>query len=88
MRETRHQFREDLEELERQTVGGLEMVIDALDRGLESILHHDVELAGMVVAVDERIDARYLEIHKGLLVLLAVSRLSRVTCGSSRRCCT
>ena len=71
MRETRHQFREDLEELERQTVGGLEMVIEALDRALESILHHDVELAGMVVAGDERLDARYLEIHKGLVVLLA-----------------
>ena len=71
MLETRHQFHESLNELERQTLEGLEMVIQQLDRALESISHQDVELAGMIVADDHRVDARYLEIHQGVLSLLA-----------------
>ena len=71
MLETRHEFRESLKELERETLEGLEMVIQQLDRALESISHEDVELAGMVVADDDRVDARYLEIHQGVLSLLA-----------------
>ncbi len=71
MQETRHQFRETLKELEGQTLGGLEMVIGQLDRALEAISYQDVELAGMVVADDDRIDGRYLEVHQGVLSLLA-----------------
>ena len=71
VRETRHQFREDLAELERQALGGLDMVIQSLDRALESLTYQDVELAGMVIADDNRIDGRYLEVHQGLLSLLA-----------------
>jgi phosphate transport system protein len=71
MQETRHQFREDLKELERQTLGGLDLVIGQLDRSLESISYQDVELAAMVVADDDRIDGRYLEVHQGVLSLLA-----------------
>ena len=71
MQETRHQFREELKELEAQTLGGLELVIQQLDRSLESISYQDVELAGMVVADDDRIDGRYLEVHQGVLSLLA-----------------
>jgi phosphate transport system protein len=71
MQETRHQFRESLKELEQQALGGLDMVIQQLDRALESISYQDVELAGMVVADDDRIDGRYLEVHQGILSLLA-----------------
>ncbi len=71
MQETRHQFRESLRELERQALGGLDLVIGQLDRSLESISYQDVELAGMVVADDDRIDGRYLEVHQGVLSLLA-----------------
>jgi phosphate transport system protein len=71
MQETRHQFRESLKELERQTMGGLDIVIQQLDRGLESLSYQDVELASMVVADDDRIDGRYLEVHQGILSLLA-----------------
>jgi phosphate transport system protein len=69
--ETRHQFREDLKGLEQQTLGGLDMVTQQLDRALESLSYQDVELAGMVVADDDRIDGRYLEVHQGILSLLA-----------------
>jgi phosphate transport system protein len=71
MQETRHQFRESLKELEQQALGGLDLVIGQLDRALESISYQDVELAGMVVADDDRIDGRYLEVHQGILSLLA-----------------
>ena len=45
--------------------------IQQLDRALEAISYQDVELAGMVVADDDRIDGRYLEVHQGVLSLLA-----------------
>jgi phosphate transport system protein len=69
--ETRQRFREDLAEVERQTLGGLELVIQQLDRALEALMYQDVELAGIVVADDDRIDGRYLEVHQALLSLLA-----------------
>ena len=50
IQETRHQFHEDLAELERQTLGGLELVIGALDRAVESVIYQDVELAVMAIA--------------------------------------
>jgi phosphate transport system protein len=71
MQETRHQFREDLKTLERQALEGLDMVVQQLDRALESLGYQDVELAGMVVADDDRIDGRYLEVHQGVLSMLA-----------------
>src|SRR5437660_9517156 len=71
MQETRHQFREDLKELERQVLGGLDLVTGQLDRALESVSYQAVELASMVIADDDRIDGRYLEVHQGILSLLA-----------------
>jgi phosphate transport system protein len=72
MQETRHQFREALKDLEKQALGGLDLVTAQLDRALEAIGYQDVELAGMVVADDDRIDGRYLEVHQGILSLLAL----------------
>jgi phosphate transport system protein len=71
MQEIRHQFRETLRELEEQALGGLDIVVSQLDRALEAVAYQDVELAGMVVADDDRIDGRYLEVHQGILSLLA-----------------
>ena len=71
MPEPRHRFQEDLAALERQALDGLDLVIRQLDRSLESISYQDVELAGMVVADDDQIDGRYLEVHQGLLSLIA-----------------
>jgi phosphate transport system protein len=72
MQETRHQFHESLRELEQQTLGGLDMVVEQLDRALESISDQNVELAELIVADDDRIDGRYLEVHQGVLSLLAL----------------
>jgi phosphate transport system protein len=69
---TRSHFQEELAALEEQALGGLDMVVSALDRALETVQHQDVELASMVIADDDRIDGRYLEVHQGVLSLLAL----------------
>ncbi len=71
LHETRHQFREDLRELEEQVLGGLDLVTQQLDRALESVNYQDVELATIVIGNDHRIHGRYLEVHQGILSLLA-----------------
>jgi phosphate transport system protein len=71
MVETRVHFLEELRRLEAQALGGLDMVAEALDRTLEAVQHRDIELAAMVIADDDRIDGRYLEVHQGVLSLLA-----------------
>jgi phosphate transport system protein len=64
-------FQEELSRLEEQGLGGLDMVVSSLDRAIEALEHQDVELAGLVIADDDRIDGRYLEVHQGILTLLA-----------------
>jgi phosphate transport system protein len=65
-------FQEELAKLEEAALGGLDLVVGALDRALETVRHQDVELASMVIADDDRIDGRYLEVHQGILSLLAL----------------
>ncbi len=69
---TRTHFQEELAGLERSALGGLELVAMALDRALETVQNQDIELASMVIADDDRIDGRYLEVHQGILSLLAL----------------
>ena len=70
--EARHEYREELKSLEERTLEGLDMVVATLDRTLEAIEHQDIELASLVIADDDRIDGRYLEVHQGILSLLAL----------------
>src|SRR3954463_10302907 len=65
-------FQEELRRLEDQALGALDLVVQALDRTLEALEHHDIELAAIVVHDDDRIDGRYLEGHQGILSLLAL----------------
>jgi phosphate transport system protein len=69
---TRTHFQEELASLEQMALGGLDMVASAVDRALETVQHQDVELASMVISDDDRIDGRYLEVHQGILSLLAL----------------
>ena len=69
--ETRHEYREELAALERRALDGLDLVVAALDRTVEAIRHQDIELAELVIADDDVIDGRYLEIHQATLTLLA-----------------
>jgi phosphate transport system protein len=64
-------FQEELARLEEMGLGGLNMVVTALDRAIEALDHQDVELAQLVIADDDRIDGRYMEVHQGILTLLA-----------------
>ncbi len=68
----RQHFQEELAKLELAALGGLDLVTDNLDRAIETVQHRDVELASMVIADDDRIDGRYLEVHQGILSLLAL----------------
>jgi phosphate transport system protein len=67
----RAHFQQQLQELEAHTLGGLDLVLEQLDRVTEALLHQDVELAQMVIDDDDRVDGRYLEVHQGILSLLA-----------------
>lgn len=68
---TRTQYQEELAKLEANTLEGLDMVISALDRTLEAVEQQDAELATLVVADDDRIDGRYLEVNQSILTMLA-----------------
>ena len=69
---TRVHFQHELQALEAQALGALDLVIDTLDRTLEALQHQDIELAAIVIHDDDRIDGRYLEVHQGILSLLAL----------------
>jgi phosphate transport system protein len=64
-------YLEELATLEASALGGLDLVNVALGRTMEAVEHQDVELAQVVIADDDRIDGRYLEVHQGLITLLA-----------------
>jgi phosphate transport system protein len=68
----RVQFQEELGRLETQALGALDLVVTTLDRTLEALQHRDIELAAIVIQDDDRIDGRYLEVHQGILSLLAL----------------
>ena len=72
MQSHRLHFQEELQRLEEQALGGLDLVVTTLDRTLEALQHRDIELAAIVIADDDRIDGRYLEVHQGILSLLAL----------------
>jgi phosphate transport system protein len=71
MPDTRLHYQDHLEELERNALGGLDLVIASLDRTMEAVEHQDMELAELVIADDDRIDGRYLEVHQEILTMLA-----------------
>jgi phosphate transport system protein len=71
MPEVRTEYQQELDSLEASALGGLDLVSSALSRTLEAIEHQDIELAQIVVADDDRIDGRYLEVHQALITLLA-----------------
>jgi phosphate transport system protein len=67
----RTEYLEELSNLEASALEGLDMVATSLARTMEAVENHDVELAEVVIADDDRIDGRYLEVHQSLITLLA-----------------
>jgi len=68
---TRLHYQDELRQLEVRALEGIDMVVQSLDRTLEAVEHQDIELSQLVVADDDRIDGRYLEVHQEILTLLA-----------------
>lgn len=71
MTEYRIQYQEELTRLEEGAMGGFDLVLKALDRAMEAGENQDIELANLVVESDDQLDGRYLEVHQGLITLLA-----------------
>jgi phosphate transport system protein len=67
----RIKYQQELRDLEASVVGGIDLVLEQMDRVTEALQHQDVELAEIVIADDDRIDGRFLEVHQGILSLLA-----------------
>ena len=70
--QARVHFQDELRGLEAQALGALDLVITSLDRTMEALEHQDIELASIVVQDDDRLDGRFLEVHQGILSLLAL----------------
>lgn len=68
----RQHFQGQMLELERSALGGLDMALGQVERVLDALEHADLRLAQFVIADDDRIDGRYLEVHQGVLSLLAL----------------
>jgi phosphate transport system protein len=67
----RIQYQEELEKLEVRALEGLDLVAEQLTRAIEAVEHQDTELGDLVIANDDIIDGRYLEVHQSILTLLA-----------------
>ncbi len=68
----RHHFQGQMLELERSAIGGLDMALGQVERAVLALETADLRLAQFVIADDDRIDGRYLEVHQGVLSLLAL----------------
>jgi phosphate transport system protein len=68
---SRAEYREELDRLEYSALDGLDLVAAQLDRSIEAVEHNDTELAELIVASDDVVDGRYLEVHQAILTLLA-----------------
>jgi phosphate transport system protein len=71
MKDMRTEFHDQLHELEEGALSALDLTSTALDQAIEAVVNSDQELAVMVIDNDDRIDGRYLDVHQGLLNLIA-----------------
>ena len=68
----RQLFQGQMRELEHAALGGVDMALGQVERVLAALAGADQRLAQFVIADDDRIDGRYLEVHQGVLSLLAL----------------
>ncbi len=67
----RVQYQGELAALEARALEGLDLVSAQLERAAEAVEHRDTELGDLVIASDDVVDGRYLEVHQSILTLLA-----------------
>jgi phosphate transport system protein len=65
-------FQDEMQRLEEQALTGLDLVARTIDRTREAVREQDVELAASVIADDDLIDGLYLQVHQGVLSLMAL----------------
>jgi phosphate transport system protein len=68
----RPHFHEELEALELEILGMGELAERAVSRAVHALVHGDVDEAGEVIAADDAIDERYMDIESRALNLLAL----------------
>jgi phosphate transport system protein len=64
-------YQEELEQLEQHALGGLDLVAAQLEKATEAVEHQDTELAELIIASDDVIDGRYLEVHQAIISMTA-----------------
>jgi phosphate transport system protein len=69
--EGRLHLRDEIRELEKHALGGMDIVADQIDRTMRVVVDRDFAMADMVIADDDRIDGRFLEVHSEILSLIA-----------------
>jgi phosphate transport system protein len=69
--EGRLHLRDEIRTIEKRALSGMDIVADQLDRTLRVIVDRDFAMADMVIADDDRIDGRFLEVHQEILTLIA-----------------
>jgi phosphate transport system protein len=69
--QTRSAFTEELRLLEVQTLDALDLVATTLERALQALRHGDLDLARVVVADDDALDDRYVDVNGRVITLLA-----------------
>ena len=67
----RVQYQEELAKLEERALDGFDLVAAQLEKAVEAVEHQDMELAELVIASDDVVDGRYLEVHQSILTMLA-----------------
>jgi phosphate transport system protein len=72
VQETRHRFHQELTDLEHELLAEGEDAASAVERAVQALAHRDEELAHRVVARDDVIDRRYLDIEARILEVLAL----------------
>jgi phosphate transport system protein len=71
MPEGRLHLRDEIRDLEKHALSGLDLVVDQIDRTMRVVVDRDFGMADMVIADDDRIDGRFLEVHQEILSLIA-----------------
>ncbi len=67
----RLRLRDDIRTLEKRALSSMDIVADQIDRTLRVVVDRDFAMADMVIADDDRIDGRFLEVHSDILSLIA-----------------
>jgi len=70
--QTRRRFHEELAALERDIPAREELAQDDVTRAVDALVHRDAKLARQVIADDDEIDRRYLDIERRVLDILAL----------------